>query len=72
VMSHSLIQTVTVVWPLEVSPLIDVARSLLHAKLVWHGCHLSTSAHRSVHSIVVHRTRPVLGTRTLVELESWL
>lgn len=51
--------------------MILVAIPLLHAQLVWHRGHLSTT-HRSAHSKVVHGTGPILVASSLVELESWL
>ena len=71
-MSHPhVVATITVVRTLEVCPVILVAIPLLHAQLVWHGGHLSTT-HGSIHSKIVHGTRPILVASILVELESWL
>jgi hypothetical protein len=73
VVSHATthIATITVVWTLEVGPVILIAVvPLVHTKLVWHRGHLSaTTTHGSVHSKVVHRTRSILISSILVEIE---
>lgn len=74
VVTHAnVVATITVVRTLEVSPMILVAIPLLHAQLVWHRCHiLSATTHWSIDSKVVHRSRSILISSILVELECWL
>ena len=70
-MTHAnVVATITVVRTLEVGPVILVAVPLLHAQLVWHRGHiLSTTAHWSIDSKVVHGSRSILISSILVELE---
>ena len=70
-MTHAnVVATITVVRTLEIGPVILVAIPLLHAQLVWHRGHiLSTTAHWSIDSKVVHGSRSILISSILVELE---
>lgn len=70
-MTHAnVVATITVVRTLIVCPVILVAIPLLHAQLVWHRGHiLSTTAHWSIDSKVVHGSRSILISSILVELE---